>query len=248
MHIRVITPIVTRDFRSPEDLAGFAGEGLEISHAFIEMGPASIESAFDETLAAPGALDQIIKAENEGADAAVIDCLGDIGMHAGREAVEIPVVGAGEASMHVAAMLGHRFSILAPLKRVFQLNENQAKVYGVSAKLASLRAVDLPVLELETDRSALTQRMIAQGIRAIEEDGAHVLLFGCTGMNRVAEAVASGLQESGYSVPVVEPLTTAIRVAEMLVKLRLPFSKVTYPFPLSKIVEGYPFARLDKEQ
>lgn len=52
-------------------------------------------------------------------------------------------------------------------------------------------------------------------------------------MNRVAEAVVSGLRECNYCVPVVEPLTAAIRVAEVPVKLYLCFSKVTYPFPLS---------------
>ena len=243
MHIRIITPIVTRDFRSPEDLAELVRPGIDISHTFVDMGPASIESAFDEALAAPGVIAKVIEAEREGAAAVVIDCLGDIGMHVGRELTRIPVVGAGESSMHVAAMLGHRFSILTTLQRVFYLNENQAKIYGVFDKLASLRAVDLSVLELEKDAAALTERMVEQGVKAVEEDGAHALLFGCTGMYRVARGVAAGMQQRGYDVPVVEPLATAFQFAQMLVTLNLQFSKITYPYPPPKVVEGYTFLR-----
>jgi allantoin racemase len=241
MHIRIITPIVTRDFRTPDDLAELARPGLDLSHTFVDLGPASIESAFEESLAAPGVIAKLIEAERGGAEAVVIDCLGDIGMHVGRELTRIPIVGAGEASMHVAAMLGHRFSILTTLKRVFHLNENQAKIYGVFDKLASLRAVDLSVLELETDEATLTQKMVEQGVKAIEEDGAHVLLFGCTGMYRVARGVAAGMRLRGYDVPVVEPLSTAVHFAQMLVNLQLPFSKITYPYPPPKVVEGYAF-------
>ena len=240
MHIRVVTPIVTRDFRAPGDLEGLVHPGLELSHVFVDMGPASIESAFDETLAAPGALFKIIEAEAEGADAVAIDCLGDPGMHAGREAVRIPVVGAGEASMHLAAMLGHRFSILTTLDRVFHLNENQARIYGLQDKLVSLRAVNAPVLDLEKDPSGITEGLIEQGIAAVREDGAHVLLLGCTGMANVARAVQAGLRERGFDVPLVEPLAAAVRMAELWISLGLRHSKVTYDYPPAKSIIGYP--------
>lgn len=240
IHIRVVTPIVRRDFRSPEEIGALEHPGLRISHTCVDIGPASIESAFEETVAAPGAVIKIVEAEREGADAVVIDCLGDIGMHAGREAVTIPVVGAGQSSMQVAAMLGHRFSILTTFERVFHLNENQAKIYGVHEKLASLRAVDTAVLDLDKQTDILVEKMVEQGVMAICEDGAHVLLFGCTGMEHVADAVARGLRQRGYDVPVVEPLTTAIRMAETLVRLGLRQSKLIYPHPPVKLIQGYP--------
>jgi allantoin racemase len=182
---------------------------------------------------------KIIQAEQEGVDAVVIDCVGDIGMEAGRESVQIPVIGAGQAGMLVAASLGHRFSILTTLERTLHLNERQALVYGIADKLASLRAVDFPVLQLREGTDELVKRLLVEAKAAIEEDGAHVLLFGCTGMKHVADALAVALRERGYDLPVVEPLTTAIRYAEMLVQLGLRPSKITYERPPSKAIVGY---------
>jgi allantoin racemase len=141
--------------------------------------------------------------------------------------------------MIVAASLGHRFSILTTLERTLHLNEQQALAYGVASKLASLRSVDFPVLRLREDISELVERLVAQGKAAIEEDGAHVLLFGCTGMKHVADSVAVALRSDGFDVPIVEPLTTAIRYAEMLLLLGLRPSKITYPLPPSKTIVGY---------
>jgi allantoin racemase len=241
MHIRVVTPIVTHEFRTPQEIKELTHPGLMITHTSVDLGPASIESAFEETMAGPGAVLKMIQAEQDGVDAVVIDCVGDIGMEAGREAVKIPVVGAGQAGMLVAASLGHRFSILTTLERTLHLNERQAQVYGIADKLASLRAVDFPVLQLREDINELVKRLLVQAVAAIEEDGAHVLLFGCTGMKHVADAVAVGLQEQGYDVPVVDPLTTAVRFAEMLVHLKLKPSKITYSNPPSKTIIGYTF-------
>lgn len=246
MHIRVITPIVTKTFRSLEDFDELSHPGLKLSHQFIDFGPASIECELDETLAAPDTAIKIITAEKEGADAVVIDCLGDPGMKAGREAVRIPVVGAGEASMYIASMLGHRFSIITTLDRVCHMNENQIKVYGIHNKFASCRAIDMPVLDLESNPQDMALALIEIGVRAIREDGAHVLLFGCTGMSKVVKIVSEGLLSRGFDVPVIEPLTTAIRFAELLLNQGYRFSGLTYPPPPLKEIIGYQLSETQK--
>jgi allantoin racemase len=219
---------------------------LEFSHRFIDNGPESIESELDEILAAPDTAAKIVEAEREGVDAVVIDCLGDPGMKAGREATKIPVIGAGETSMHVAAMLGHRFSIITTLDRVCHMNENQAKIYGVHEKFASCRAVNTPVLDLEQSTQTLIRDLVDAGELAIREDGAHVLLFGCTGMSKVAIAVEEGLKNRGFDVPVVEPLSTAIHFAYMILQLGYRYSGITYPLPPQKTIVGYSFPEIRK--
>ena len=108
------------------------------------------------------------------------------------------VLGPAETSMHVAAMLGHRFSIVTIGGNAASQLERMATVYGLAAKLASVRAVDIPVLELESDPHRLVSQLVEQSTAAVREDGAHVIVFGCTGMAGYAEAVRAGLAPGGH--------------------------------------------------
>jgi len=71
--------------------------------------------------------------------------------------------------------------------------------------------------------------MIEAAVKAVEEDGANVIVFGCTGMRRYAERIAEEMKK--YGVPLVEPLSAAVNVAVALVRLGLSQSKVSYPVP-----------------
>jgi allantoin racemase len=241
IQIRVVTPITTTSFRDAQALGELAHAGLLLSHTYIDYGPASIESAFEEMLAGPGAVRKIVDAAADGMDAVVIDCFGDPGLDAARELVRIPVVGAGQASLHVAAMLGFRFSIVTTLQRVFHLNAHQVERYGLSSRLASFRAVDEAVLDLDRDRTGLIQKLSDQAMAAVRQDGAHVIVFGCTGMSDVAAGVRAELLARGIPVPVVEPLAAAVRLAEAFVRLGLTHSAITYPPPPSKDIVGFEF-------
>jgi len=239
--IRVVTPVLSDGFlRQAEQFQPVAGWQTEISQVQIERGPASIECELDEALAVPDTVARIIEAERDGVDAVVIDCMGDPGMHAAREAVSIPVLGPGEATMHIASILGHRFSIITVLSSCIPMMENQAKIYGLADKLASVRSVDIPVLELEQDTPRLVQALVDESIEAIEKDGAHVIIFGCTGMLGCALGVQEGLVRRGYAgVPVIDPVPAAIKLAEALVDLGLSQSKRTYQSPPPKRIVGY---------
>lgn len=184
----MISPVVAGTRCDPEMLRSLDRPDLTISRVKISHGPASIESAFDDMLAVPDTVAKIIEAERDGVHAAVIDCMGDPGLHAAREAVAIPVLVPAGMAMHVAAMLGHRFSIVTVLDRFRPLLENQAKISGVGAKLASVRAVELPVLELES-----------RAAQAVAKNGADAIIFGCTGMFGWAKTVREGLLAAGLT-------------------------------------------------
>lgn len=248
MKLRIVTPITTHGFSCADNFASVVRPDTELSHVEIDRGPASIESAFDEALAAPDTISKIVDAERDGVDAVVINCMGDPGMHGGREAVSIPVVGPGEATMHIASMLGHTFSVITVLDTLRMQFENQAKVYGVRDKLASVRSVDIPVLDLEVDRPRMVGALTEQAIRAIEDDGADVLIFGCTGMLGAAEQVQDGLAARGYGgVPVIDSMVAAVKLAEALADAGLRHSKRSYPFPPSKRIVGYDIAATVRE-
>jgi hypothetical protein len=56
---------------------------------------------------------QIVAAEKEGFDAAITACYYDPILRELRTAVDIPVVGIAEASMHMAAILGNKFGVVS---------------------------------------------------------------------------------------------------------------------------------------
>ncbi len=241
MKIRSVTPIITEVFGPMilEEFAAVARPDTEISNVFLDSGPASVESAYDEVIAAPDVVAKVRQAEKEGMDAVIINCFGDPGLDAAREVVSIPVIGPCEASMHVAAMLGHKFSVVTVLDRLIPELETHARKYGVADRLTSGRSVDLPVLDLEKGREEFEARIVGEARAAIEEDGAHVIVLGCTGLAGLAQRIEQALRDEGYDIPVIDPASTALKVAEALVDLKLSHSKRTYPYPSEKEIVGY---------
>jgi allantoin racemase len=239
VHVRIVTPITTSDFRDPYAIEALAAPGLIVSASQISKGPGSIESEYEAALAAPDTVRLIVEAEREGVDAVIIDCMGDPGMRAARECVSIPVLGPCQTAMHLAGMLGHRFSVITVLGRLRPSFENTATLNGLMNHMASCRAVEIPVLDLEKDIHATREALIDEAQKAVERDGAEAVIFGCTGLLGSAGAVRTGLLARGIDIPVIDPIPTAVNMAAALVRSRLSQSKRTYPLPPAKPMPGY---------
>jgi allantoin racemase len=145
-----------------------------------------------------------------------------------REMVKIPVVGPGETSMLVAAMLGHRFSIITVLDSVVPSLEKLARIIGVDGKLASVRAANIPVLDLRKDIETTKQRMVAESKKAMTENRADVIILGC--MSMAFMGVSDEMQET-LGIPVVNPAVVSLKVLEGLIAAGLTHSKRAYPIP-----------------
>jgi len=244
MKIRVIVPVTTKEFvaATGPQYAAAARPDAEISVVGLDRGPASLESDYEDALAVPDILAKVRAAEAEGTDAVIIDCMADPGLAPARELASIPIVGSAQAAMHLAAILAQRFSVMTVLERDIPLIDRLARLYGLESRLASARPVNIPVLELDRDRERLMEALVEQSARAVAEDGAHILFFGCTGMRGLAQRVERALAERGYPVPVIDPGMAALKLAEGLVDMGLSHSKHTYPPPPPKEVVGYPQA------
>lgn len=205
-----------------------AARGAAIEVVDLPDGPASIESAYEEYLSVPPMLVRLQELEAGGVDGVIVGCFGDPGVDAARELVRLPVVGPGEAAMLLAATLGHRFAIVTVLDAVVQPLRRLAWSTGVLAKLAGVRVVGIPVLELYRDPERTFDRMVEVGRRAIEDDGADTLILGCMTM-----AFAERHQDlaAALGVPVVNPAHAAVKLVEALVSLGLRHSKRAYPCP-----------------
>ena len=205
---------------------------VELAIRALDRGSATIESYYDEYVGAIDIVEKALEAREEGFDAVVIDCFMNPMMEGLRELLDIPIVGAGEAALHIASMLGDNFSILDPDPPHRTYSHRVTAAAGLTHKLRSVRYLDLGVAGLSGEFETILMRMVEEAAKAVKEDGAHVIVFGCTGMRPYAEKLAEEMEE--YGVPVVEPLKAAVGVAETLVRLGLSHSKVSYPIPQKK--------------
>ncbi len=241
MKIRVIVPAVAKDFEGValDWYSRAARADTEMSVVSLDQGPTSVRSIHEAALAEPGTIAKIVQAEEEGVDAVISDCMTDPGVEAAREVVSIPVIGPAETSMHFAAMLGHRFSVITPLARLVPAFHRHAIKAGVARQLASVRVAKTSASE-PSDETRVLSVLIDEAIKAVKEDGAHVIIFGSTGMARLTRDVEEGLRKAGISdVPVIDPAILALKIAEALADMGLSHSKRTYPIPPEKEIIGY---------
>ena len=250
MHTRIelITPIITEGVRSLGDVRPLERNYLTVSQTLIAQGPASIESEFDEALSVPDTIRKAIDAERKGANAIIIDCMGDPGLHACREVVTIPVLGPCQTALHTAGLLGHAFAFVTVLDRLRAMIAKLVASYGLRDNYASFRAVDIPVLDIAHSLSELNAALAREAIAAVEQDHADVIVLGCTGFLGCAGAIRQALLAAGLDVPVIDPIPLAVHVADALVKTGLSHSKLTYPPPRRKAIGGFRFPEFDDTQ
>jgi allantoin racemase len=178
-----------------------------------------------------------LRAEEEGYDAVLMDTVSDSGMYALRSRLTIPVIGPGLVSYVIGTLLGRRFSIVTMWDKWSHLYEKNLALYDLKQKCASIRAVNIPP-DLEALFTGKEQEMFETlteaGRKAIEEDGADVILLGSTTMHQAGDYMAAHLP-----APVINPGPVAIKVAEMLVQLRLSHSKIAFPSPTNIIDDRF---------
>jgi allantoin racemase len=210
-----------------------AGPDTAVVAVHPDMGPASIESHYDEALAVPGLLVQLRAGEAAGADGHVIACFGDPGLDAAREVAGGPVVGIAEAGMRAATYLGRSFGVVTTLQRTTGRAWELAGRYGVREQCATVRAVEIPVLALETDPAARS-RIAAECEDVVATEGCDAVVLGCAGMADLAAELTARV-----GVPVVDGVSAAVVAVEGLVRLGLTTGKRgEFAPPLPKSYSG----------
>lgn len=214
--ILYVAPVRAEARRAPDGMASAVRPENALTKIGLARGPRHLEYHYYETMALPDLVHTIVEAEHRGYDAAVIGCFYDLGLQEGREMANRLVVTAPcEASLHLAATLGHRFSIIVGRRKWIPQMHDNVRRYGMDAHLASFRTIDLGVPQYHTDEADTARRFREAGRRAIEEDGADVIVLGCT----ASAGFFTELQDE-LGVPVIDSALAAIKYAEHLVELR----------------------------
>ncbi len=159
----------------------------------------------------------------------------------------IPVTACAFSQMHVASMLGNRFSVI-------DLAENHNMYYydlvvrhHFAARCASIRNINYPLprpphtggsaVHLAKNRvtrgesSEIMEATVREAVAAIEEDGAEVLTFGCSATFWMQPHLQKRLDEMGWEIPVLEGYSCAITLAKAMVDLGVDASGLMLPGP-----------------
>lgn len=235
MLIRVINPNTTASMTRTIARAAerVSGPGVIVQTVNPASGPASIESHYDEALAVPGIVDEINAGDAEGVDGYVLACFGDPGLLAAREIARGPVVGIAEAAMRTATHLGRSFSVVTTLARTIGRARDLADQFGVAHACAGYHAIDLPVLELETD-PATYATLLESCRRARAADDSDVIVLGCAGFAPLAAALRDDL-----GVPVVDGVAAGVALVRGLIDQGLSTSRrLEFARPPSKSYAG----------
>jgi allantoin racemase len=168
------------------------------------------------------AVDNAIGAEQDGYDGFVMGHFQDAGLYEARSAVRIPVVGTGEATLHLAAQLGRRIGLVSidPIFAVW--HHEQAERYGLAHRVVAVAGLGATPEDFGAafagDQGAfarLRSAFIECAVPLVEK-GADVI---------VPAGVLPALllsRERGLKVghaPVVNCAAVALKTAEMLIML-----------------------------
>ena len=206
------------------------GPDLHFEYRAVKAGPVNYTSHHDLVLADTSIFEAGCRAQQEGFAAVCIDTMSDSGVAALRSVLDIPVFGPGKVSMLSALMLGDRFSILTMASRWKPLYKKALDELGMHHKCASVRAI-----EVSPDNQALLSGkeeevfplLEAAAMKAIEIDGADVIILGSTTMHQ-----AHAHLQARLPVPVINPGPLSYKIAESMLALGHTHSRTAYPRPM----------------
>jgi len=157
----------------------------------------------------------------------------------------IPVTSCAFSQMHVASMLGNRFSVIDFTETHNMYYSDLVVRHRFAERCASIRNINFyharPGHEggssiaderdkaLRGERSEAVERAVEEAVAAINEDGAEVITFGCSDAFWLQSFVQKRLDEMGWELPVLEGYSCAIVLAKLFVDLRVDASGLAFP-------------------
>lgn len=212
-----------------------AAAGTEVYAGSPPTGPASVESLYDEALAIPGVLSEVIKGDREeGADAFIVACFGDPGLEAAKEVTDKPVIGIAQAAITMARLMSANFSIIYSNDHSKKLIQNMIALHDAERQCASIRDIGLSVLEAE-DKELCSAALMKTARACVEEDKAECILLGCAGYVGYAEQMKAEL-----GVLVMDGVVPAVKLCEAAVSMGIKIPKKTlYGYPCEGVNLGF---------
>jgi allantoin racemase len=216
-----LNPFGTDDYDRliTDTLAPYLRGGTDVEIRHLEGCPRNLDYYVPKHLVETEVLRAAIGAERDGFDALVIGCCYDPALEQAREAVTIPVVGPLEASVSLAHMFGHRFSVVTDHRKAVPKLEDLVRIYGLEANCRSVSAIDWWVDDMIGDPAAVAREAAARSREVLERDGAEVIVLGCTIIAACFEKTRLDSASDLDGLAIINPNLIAVKVAELLADL-----------------------------
>ena len=152
----------------------------------------SLDLHFNFTVAlnsfAPGGvLEKMVQAEREGYDGVAIGCFLDPALQEARELTDIPILGLAETSMHLACMLGSKFSGIAFCDKQAQYYDAVVRRYGLESRAVPFASLGIDLTEVQkgfSDPSVIMDRF-KECLKQLASSGTEVILPACGCVNTI---------------------------------------------------------------
>lgn len=209
------------------------------------------ENRDEEILAyiTPGFLQRVREVSESGKyDAIVTSGAIEPGFFAGRMISKIPIAFCVHSAVHVASLLGDRFSIIQAHDPGALMVRRFVEQYGLGHKLASVRRISKPaaapaqfirryVLQHQKpgraaipEVRALIDSLVEAAVFAIEEDRADSIILGGPYFEVLRDEIRQALDKAGYGeVQLVCEIASAVEVAKAMVNMGLKQAARAYP-------------------
>lgn len=194
--------------------AAFADGDFIVDTVSTPGAPEFIDYYMDAMKAAPGML-KLFKEKEDQYDGFVVACHSDPNLDLLKEITSKPVVGIGEASMKLATMLGHSFSVISTAEHSIPNKQAMIQNYHLEKNIASVRAP-----KNERDFLSDDEMFLNTAKSALEEDLAEVIVLGCAGLSGMDKNLSREL-----GIPVLDSIVSALMIVTGLVKAGLSISK-----------------------
>ena len=208
-----------------------------------------VENREEMCLVAAGRLPVVrIACESGKYNAIILAGGGEPGFNEAREIANrynIPVTSFAYSQMHIASMIGNKFSIIDLAESHNMYYYNLVVQHQFTHKCASIRNINLPLPRpghtdefpmfeeqekaLRGEPSVAVERAVKEAVEAIEEDSAEVITFGCAATFWLKPFLQKRLNELGWEVPVLEGYSCAIGLAKIMVDLGIHASNLMFP-------------------
>lgn len=218
MKIMIINPNsseeMTRDIDAAAQSYAKTDQDLDVITVQVDTAPPFIDTYEDKMKTAPG-MTEIVRKYQDEVDAFVVACHCDPNLDLLKEISTKPVVGIGEASMKLATMLGHKFSVVSTGSASIPNKEALIHSYYLDGYCASVRAPGDEHVECDAED------LFIQTSKKAMEDGAEVIVLGCAGLCGLVKSM-----ENKLGVPVLDGVVCALIVASGFVRADMNISKI----------------------
>ncbi len=207
-------------------LASVADPHTQIEvHGIEKRGGVGDQYRYLEFIETQEVLDNVERATQQGFDAFLIGNICDPGLREAREITDMPVIGLGETSSHIASLMGGNFSVVTGSpKHVPRIVENFQR-YGHTPRIHSARSMQMiRLVDLDQGFSdpamgqALIERFLAQ-VDTVCDEGAEVIVP-AVGVLMVLLARENIYTGGKLKIPIVNGVKALVKMGEMAVQLR----------------------------